>query len=126
MSYLYYAWGSGLMCVSIIMGALGKHMFKPYMIVSEDIYALAIDYQIVHALALMIIGVLIDLGKLPQSKRFLIGFLMGIVLFCTTLLIYTFTGTKNWIHITPVGGLTLIVSWGMVCVSVLVQRSKHA
>ncbi len=68
-------------------------------------------YQLIHALALLALG--LQAGKLPAPWGILAGvsFVVGIFLFSGSLYLMGLTGVR-WVGaITPLGGLAFIVGW---------------
>lgn len=110
---------AGAVCcgLSVVFGAFGAHALKA--IISPGmmtVYDTAVQYQMFHALALIVLGVLMhciaenDL----QHKRFRyagILFCIGLVLFCGSLFGIVITGVSGLGMITPVGGLAFILGW---------------
>ncbi len=70
------------------------------------------DYQLVHALALVLVGVLI--GRRPARLATVVGwcFTLGIVLFSGSLYVLTLTGTTAVGIVTPLGGLCQYIHGG--------------
>jgi len=71
------------------------------------------NYAMVHAIVLLGITALID-----KSPRFLNlaawAFVLGVILFSGSLIIFGVTEFRNHLWITPIGGLSLMVGWGFV------------
>jgi uncharacterized membrane protein YgdD (TMEM256/DUF423 family) len=77
-----------------------------------------VRYQMIHALALIAVGILCLQRKEPTLalKAAGISFLMGIVLFAGSLYVLAFQ-SLFWVGLmTPIGGLALIVGW--VCLAI--------
>ena len=99
------------LAIGVAFGAFGAHGLKRI----ADEYALQIWqtatlYLFIHALGLLVIGVLQHIGRYRSA---LAGVLlqMGIVIFSGTL--YTMAlGAPRWLRaITPIGGGLLIIGW---------------
>lgn len=95
----------------VALGAFGAHGLKdslsPEML---DIYKTGVNYQLIHAIAILALGLLSD-------KKFFISaifFSIGIVLFSFSLYIYSVTGNTFIVMITPIGGLCFLAGWLMV------------
>ncbi len=105
---------SGLLAV--VLGAFGAHGIEK--IVSPKVleaYQTGTHYQFYHSFALISAGMFAHFW--PKTKHFKIAgfaFLLGIVLFSGSLYLYTLTGNKAFAMITPLGGLSFIVGWGML------------
>lgn len=107
-----------LIALATILGAFGAHALKAHL--SQDklaVYETAVRYHFFHALGLLAIGVLmrsVD-GELLRWSALLV--LTGIILFSGSLYLLTFGAPRFLGVITPLGGLALIVGWGMFAVT---------
>jgi uncharacterized membrane protein YgdD (TMEM256/DUF423 family) len=107
-----------LIALATILGAFGAHALKAHL--SQDklaVYETAVRYHFFHALGLLAIGVLmrsVD-GELLRWSALLV--LVGIILFSGSLYLLTFGAPRFLGVVTPLGGLTLIVGWGMFAVT---------
>ena len=79
-------------------------------------YEVAVRYQMYHALALLLVGVLARLS--PQTTWTVAGALLlaGVLVFSGSLYALAFTRVKMWGAVTPLGGLLLIVGWLAVAI----------
>ena len=110
--------GAFVAAISIIMGAFGAHLLKDILSVKAmELYETGIKYQMYHAFALIIAGILFRLNPCKQYKTASILFLLGIIFFCGSLYVlsykinYNIDGLK-WVGpITPLGGLCFILGW---------------
>jgi uncharacterized membrane protein YgdD (TMEM256/DUF423 family) len=112
------ALAGALIALATILGAFGAHALKAHL--SQDklaVYETAVRYHFFHALGLLAIGVLmrsVD-GELLRWSALLV--LVGIVLFSGSLYLLTFGAPRLLGVVTPLGGLALIVGWGMFAVT---------
>ena len=112
------ALAGALIALATILGAFGAHALKAHL--SQDklaVYETAVRYHFFHALGLLAIGVLmrsVD-GELLRWSALLV--LVGIILFSGSLYLLTFGAPRFLGVITPLGGLALIVGWGMFAVT---------
>jgi uncharacterized membrane protein YgdD (TMEM256/DUF423 family) len=102
--------------LSVALGAFGAHGLKsklePYYM---DIWQTGVQYQMYHALGLLIIGVLA--AKLPANSLIATsGWLMfaGIVLFSGSLFVLALTKVSVLGAITPFGGVAFLAAWILV------------
>lgn len=115
--------GSINMFLSVAIGAFGAHGLAGN--VSERMlenWQTGAHYHIVHALALLFIGVLADkLGGSPLVTA--AGWLIfaGIVLFSGSLYAMALTGVSKLGAITPLGGLSFLTGWVLVTTAVIKQ-----
>jgi uncharacterized membrane protein YgdD (TMEM256/DUF423 family) len=82
------------------------------------------EYQLTHALALLVVGLLVRDGSRRTLALAGWSFLLGIVLFSGSLYLLAITGVKKWGAITPLGGLSFLVGWSSLAVAV--WRSKRS
>jgi len=112
------ALAGALIALATILGAFGAHALKAHL--SQDklaVYETAVRYHFFHALGLLAIGVLmrsVD-GELLRWSALLV--LVGIILFSGSLYLLTFGAPRFLGVVTPLGGLVLIVGWGMFAVT---------
>ncbi len=76
-----------------------------------------VRYQMYHAFALLVVGLLAARGpnRLLQAAGWL--FLIGVVLFSGSLYALVLTGAKWWGAVTPVGGLSFLGGWLLLALS---------
>ena len=110
--------GAIIAALSIMMGAFGAHLLKD--ILSEKalaLYETGIKYQLYHAFALIIAGILYQLSPDKKIKTASTLFLLGILFFSGSLYVLCYKINNNigglkWVGpITPLGGLCLIAGW---------------
>lgn len=108
--------------LAVALGAFGAHALKDKLTESGYLptFETAVQYHMVHALGLILIGVLAD--KLGGSSLMSwSGWLMfvGIILFSGSLYVLSVSGIKILGAITPIGGLAFLASWILVAIAVL-------
>ncbi|AJS58851.1 DUF423 domain-containing protein [Paenibacillus sp. IHBB 10380] len=114
--------GSINMVISVILGAFGAHALKKRLSADMSaVYQTAVQYQMAHALGLILVGLLGNTTAIQGSLIQTAGWFLfaGIVLFCGSLYVLSLTGVKKLGAITPIGGLAFIVGWILVSVSVI-------
>lgn len=107
--------------LAVAFGAFGAHALKEKL--SEKYLAIwetAVQYQMYHAIGLIIIGILMStniIGNVPQLSW--AGYLMlaGIVLFSGSLYVLSLSGIGILGAITPIGGVAFLAAWVLVIVS---------
>jgi len=113
----YLCSGALFSLLSVVIGAFGAHALKPLITAKMmAVFNTAVQYQMFHALALLILGVLLHtvVSTDLQMKRFQLAgklFLVGLVLFCGSLYLLAITSVKILGAITPFGGLAFILGW---------------
>ncbi len=118
---LFLALGAAAMLAAVVLGAFGAHALKerirPELLVT---YHTAVEYHVYHALGLLAVG--IAALHLPDSAWLRAsGWTMaaGIVLFSGSLYLLAVTGVRALGAVTPFGGASFIVAWGLFAVAVL-------
>ncbi|RHW32406.1 DUF423 domain-containing protein [Lysinibacillus yapensis] len=108
--------GAILAFIGVALGAFGAHALKDKFPEPryEQIWNTAVQYQMYHALGIVLVGIL-SMDALMGSSSLLLwaGILMlaGIVFFSGSLYILAVTGVKKLGAITPIGGLLFLVAW---------------
>lgn len=121
--------GALLLAIGVMLGAFGAHALKQVLSVIEiENWKTAVQYQFIHALAILITPLLLQ-HKLKQSRIISLIFMIGIICFSGSLYVLS---CKNYLNIsssisaigmiTPLGGLLFIVGWLMLAYFV-VKRS---
>lgn len=108
--------------LSVGAGAFASHALKDKL--SEralEIFETAARYQMYHALALLLVALLINQTESSQPSLVIAGwaFIIGIVVFSGSLYALSLTDIKVLGAITPLGGLTFIIGWGALAYSSL-------
>lgn len=118
--------GSVQAFLAVALGAFGAHALKT---VLDDygtgIWDTAVQYQMFHATAILIIGVLMStklIGQVATLKWASILMNLGIVFFAGSLYVLALSGIKVLGAITPIGGVLFLTGWILVIITVV----KHA
>jgi uncharacterized membrane protein YgdD (TMEM256/DUF423 family) len=113
--------GSVLGALGVALGAFGAHAFKPVLESNNRIptFETAVKYHFFHALALILLGILMDKYHSKLLETSVWAFLMGIILFSGSLYILSLTGTTKWGAVAPFGGLSLIAGWVLLFLGVM-------
>lgn len=119
MSYRFSLFFAGLFGLTgTMLGALGAH--GPLRVLldqrgSHESWETAVHYQLVHALALLAVGLWRRAGDAGEPSRTLVwaarGWVVGTLLFSGTIFLLAVGGPKFLGPITPLGGLCLMVGW---------------
>ncbi|WP_105200644.1 MULTISPECIES: DUF423 domain-containing protein [unclassified Pseudoalteromonas] len=121
MSQLFLVLGAIFAGLGVILGAFAAHGLKSRL--SEyaiGVFQTGVEYQIYHALGLILIGVLGKLGmQFNVSGYFMLA---GILLFSGSLYALALTGIKWFGPITPLGGLCFIVAWAAMVIKLLQMK----
>jgi uncharacterized membrane protein YgdD (TMEM256/DUF423 family) len=102
--------------VAVILGAFAAHGLKHQLSASLlDIFHTAVQYQFIHALALVACAILIMQCSSQRAQKYFyrasICFIIGILCFSGSLYALALTGIKWFGPVTPFGGLLFILGW---------------
>ena len=118
--------GALLGALSVATGAFGAHALKEVLLETgkTDTFELAVRYQFFHALALLVIGLLMgDIGSstLEWAATFLVA---GTVCFSGSLYLIALSELRGGlVFITPLGGTFLIAGWILLTIGILRDKS---
>lgn len=121
MSKIFIFSGSILAFLAVALGAFGSHGLKPKLSPEMfSVYQTAVQYHMIHALGIILIGVIahyITNSGLIQWAGGLL--LLGILFFSGSLYLLTLTDIK-WVGpVTPVGGLCFLAGWLLLAIAAL-------
>jgi uncharacterized membrane protein YgdD (TMEM256/DUF423 family) len=116
--------GSILGFLGVALGAFGAHALKPMLLATGrlETFELAVRYQFYHALALLLVGLLqyhYNDSKLKYSASM---FLVGTIIFSGSLYALCFTQRSGFGMITPLGGICLLMGWGLLAFTFLKKK----
>ena len=110
---------------AIAAGAFGAHALRTRLDArSFEIFETAAHYHLIHALALVLVGVLVAAGW-DRAARAGVGFVVGTLVFSGSLYALAMSGVKVLGAITPIGGVGFIAGWLMLA-HVAWQRLRSA
>ena len=119
------------MAIAVGLGAFGAHGLETYLPSKFEDYEkrltswdTAVKYHMIHALGIMISGIVA--GSFV-SRSLAIGcwmFVVGIFLFCGCLYGWVLTDSKPLVMIVPLGGLCFILGWIMFAIALLQSRPE--
>ena len=106
--------------LSVAGGAFASHALKNNL--SDRalaIFETGSKYQMYHALALLVVGLLLSRSEGASTLLNTAGlaFLAGVVLFSGSLYALSLSGIKWLGAITPVGGVAFLVGWGCLAIA---------
>ena len=115
--------------IAIILGAFGAHALKKFLSIEQlATFETGVRYQMYHALFLLFIS-LFDV--LTDSVKKIIYYLVvsGVILFSGSIYLLatndlTAFDFKHIGFVTPIGGLLLIMAWGVLLVTLLNKNHK--
>ena len=117
---LFLALGAIFGGLSVAAGAFASHALRSQL--SDRLLAVfetGTRYQMYHALALILVALL--LGRATEGQGWLVAsgtaMTLGILLFSGSLYALSFTGIKMLGAVTPLGGVAFLVGWGCLAFS---------
>jgi uncharacterized membrane protein YgdD (TMEM256/DUF423 family) len=123
---LFVFLGGILAALAVGLGAIGAHALKMQLTPEQlETYQTAVHYQMIHAIGLVLVGLL---GLYHRSRLFdMAGWamLVGIILFSGFLFAWLATGRKVFVYPVPVGGVAFIIGWLALAIGALGLWRKH-
>jgi uncharacterized membrane protein YgdD (TMEM256/DUF423 family) len=120
MDRLFIGSGAALGFLAVAMGAFAAHALKTRVSPSDlENFKTAAHYQIVHALALVAVGILWRSQPSVWLARSGAAFLIGTVIFSGTLYALVLLQQRFLGAVTPIGGVALLVGWALLLVAAL-------
>ena len=104
------------LAIAVALGAFGAHGIKS-MVNAQQLawWHTATLYLFIHALGLLIVGLLIRLRYTTQTTAWLLQ--IGVIIFAGSLFAMTL-GAPRWFGaITPIGGVLMIAGWVWLAIS---------
>jgi uncharacterized membrane protein YgdD (TMEM256/DUF423 family) len=97
--------------IGVALGAFGAHLLEETLQANDrvDIWETAVFYHLVHALALLLIGLF------PQPPKVAAyAFVIGVILFSGSLYMLSLTNITKLGMIVPLGGVSFLVGWAIL------------
>jgi uncharacterized membrane protein YgdD (TMEM256/DUF423 family) len=106
--------------LSVAGGAFGAHAWREKISArSLEIFDTGARYQMYHAIALLLVAILISRLENPPTTLLVSGwlFIIGVVIFSGSLYAISLTGIKSLGAIAPLGGLALMAGWAALAIA---------
>jgi uncharacterized membrane protein YgdD (TMEM256/DUF423 family) len=116
--------GSLLAFAGVAVGAFGAHALKHVLSIEAiSAYQTGVNYHMWHAIGLFCIGLRLQSHNSKQLTY--AGWLMlaGVLLFSGSLYLLAITGFRWLGMITPLGGMSFLCAWFLVCLAT--RQSGH-
>jgi len=114
--------GTALALLAVVSGAFAAHGLKTILDAQQlALFETAARYQMYHALALLIIGIMASLQQFSRALLTLaaFAFILGIFLFCGSLYLLALSGITWLGAITPLGGTAFLAGWLAMMIAAL-------
>jgi uncharacterized membrane protein YgdD (TMEM256/DUF423 family) len=110
------ATGAILMLLGVALGAFGAHALQaqlsPRQLAS---YQTGVQYQMLHALGLLVIGIVAQLGAATPQLRWSARLMFaGVVFFSGSIYLMTAGAPRSLGMIAPVGGVSFMAGWALL------------
>lgn len=113
MAKIFLILGGSFAGLAVALGAFGAHALKSVLEVTNrmETFETGVKYQFYHALALLVLGLLMQ--KFDHRMFIWAGysFVAGIILFSGSLYILSLSGVTKWGAVTPLGGIAFLIGW---------------
>lgn len=120
MSQIFLAIASILAGLAVAAGAFASHALKEKLTERAiEIFETAARYQMYHALALLVVALLLTRLDAPPPTLVAAGFafIAGIAIFSGSLYAISLSGIKWLGAIAPLGGAAFLLGWGCLAVA---------
>jgi uncharacterized membrane protein YgdD (TMEM256/DUF423 family) len=112
--------------IGVALGAFGAHglegTLEPELL---RVWNKGVDYQQIHALALVLVGVLLRFEACRRVRLAGWCLLIGILLFSGSLYALALSGIRPLGAITPFGGVSFLIGWSLLALGVLAPAEKE-
>lgn len=116
--------GAILGLLTVVIGAFGAHALQGILLQNGrvDTFETGVNYQGIHALAMLAIGQLV--GKIDEKSLKYAGMSMlaGVVVFSGSLYVLSLTNVTFLGAVTPFGGLLMIAGWVILIAAIYRSR----
>ena len=120
--------GAILGIIAIVLGAFGAHALKKVLSMEElSTFETGVRYQMYHALFLIFIGIINELSQ--KTKKIIYNLVVfGVLLFSGSIYLLATNSLTSFDFkvigfITPIGGLLLILAWGVLLFHTLMKKA---
>ena len=121
MAKIFLIFGSSLAGLAVAIGAFGAHALKSVLEVNNrlETFETGVKYQFYHAIALIILGLLMQKFDHRMFTWAGYAFIAGTILFSGSLYILSLSGITKWGAVTPLGGLAFLIGWLLMIVGII-------
>ena len=120
MTKIFIAFAAILGGLSVAAGAFASHILKEKITDRAlEIFQTGAQYQMYHALALLLVALLLSQAQSSQMSLTASGFafITGIFIFSGSLYALSLTSIKWLGAIAPIGGLAFLIGWGCLAIA---------
>ncbi|MBF0283935.1 MAG: DUF423 domain-containing protein [Magnetococcales bacterium] len=105
--------------LAVGLGAYGHHGVRPRVDAAAWLsFTTALDYHLLHALALALVGVFLLIRPASRWGKIAGGLLTaGVLLFCGSIYLKVLGDLPSLGSVTPLGGVCLMLGWGALALA---------
>ena len=113
MAKVFLILGSCFAGLAVAFGAFGAHALKSVLAATNrmETFETGVKYLFYHAIALIVLGLLMQKFDHRLFTVAGYGFTAGIILFSGSLFVLSLTGITKWGAVTPLGGVAFLIGW---------------
>ena len=125
MSQIALIFGAFFGLTAVIFGAFGAHLLKKKLTQDQlNSFETGVKYQMYHAIVLLVLGFQLN-NQLTLDNYIIYAFIIGILLFSFSIYGLVISSSRNKKMkflgpITPLGGLCLVLGWGLLIYKFLI------
>jgi uncharacterized membrane protein YgdD (TMEM256/DUF423 family) len=114
--------------IAIILGAFGAHALKKVLSLEQlSTFETGVRYQMYHAIFLLFIGLTNELSQKAKKTIYFLA-LFGVILFSGSIYLLATNDLTSFDFkvigfVTPIGGLLLILAWGVLLLNIINKKS---
>lgn len=110
--------------LTVAIGAFGAHGLKELLVENGriDTFETGVQYQSIHALALLFLGVYRKYNQAKILSWAAVCFVTGVLIFSGSLYVLSISNAGFWGAITPIGGLLMLAGWVSVIVGIVKEQ----
>jgi uncharacterized membrane protein YgdD (TMEM256/DUF423 family) len=121
----WIAVGAVLASIAVAAGAIGSHVLKDKLEPAAlETFETAVRYQMYHALALIVVGLLVFRGAHGLLTAAGILFFLGTLLFSGGIYAWLATAQKPFVMVVPIGGSAWILAWLLLAAGAVASAVK--
>lgn len=112
--------GTILAGLAVAIGAFGAHGLRDLLAANgrTETFETAVKYQFYHALGLLVLGILAIQKPQIGFESAAWALFIGTLIFSGSLYVLCLTGIRWLGAVTPIGGILMIVGWGLAAFSI--------
>lgn len=116
--------------IAIILGAFGAHALKKVLSVEQLVtFETGVRYQMYHALFLLLIGIMDNITEKTKKTIYYLV-VLGVILFSGSIYLLATNDLTSFDFkiigfVTPIGGLLLILGWGVLLLNITNKKSQN-